>query len=178
MGGQSREGGQVDRLDVICEGVDPEGVREGESTAPSAGPLQPVIQAILARWKQDPRPERYVDQGFSNEQEARGAACLEHLSAYGFGTDPVRLHALLEDTAPVPLTILEDSLRLTRQTHDSNYPPTSGQVIEMARIFSQSHHPRYTAGAELRQPTWYTLMKRPRYFDKRGPSDLQPIMEN
>lgn len=87
---------------------------------------------------------------------------MSHLIAFGMDRDKERVAVLISDTAAIPISILDASLRLSRQLHTGNFPPTSGQIIETAvRLCQQAEPDRYQNPlGGIRKPNWYQYMKR------------------
>lgn len=88
---------------------------------------------------------------------------MQHLAAYGMDRDAPRVATLVQDTAPVPLVILEASMRLSRQQSTGNFPPTAGQVIDAGLTICHESDParyRNPNGGRMRKPNWYRQLAR------------------
>ena len=181
------EGGEASGLDGVHEVV--------ATPAPSAalasatGPLRGILTEILGSLTITDEPEVREEcrsdatpegrKALTDEERAvRIARSMEHHFAYGLRVedDDQRMRAFLNDTACIPLEIFHAALRVSRQTHAGNFPPTAGQVIHTARSIEWEREPLqyHVDQGGIPDPRWYQRMKagKPPQFLTVAPGDV------
>ncbi len=164
MGSKQESGATEAKLGRGTSGVD-QAEPSGFSMAPIGGQLSMALENL----ESGGGARRDLPRGDSSELPERTALAMSHLIGYGFSKDAARVAVVVSDTAEIPLTLLEHAMRLSRQIHDSNFPPTVGQIISCAKEICLKADPeryRLDSGGQ-RAPRWYTAMNRTRFITAR-----------
>jgi hypothetical protein len=175
IGVGSQQGGEARRLDGVHEELaSPANSRQtGSATGPLRGILADILGGLTVVDTGEPEsgPQRSRDataQGrptlTEEERALRISRCIEHHLAYGIRIedDDQRARAFLNDTACIPIEIFHSAMRVSRQTHEGNFPPTAGQVIHTARAIEWERDPgrfRNNTVGGLASPVWYQRMR-------------------
>ncbi len=182
MAGRQGQSRAQDRLGSVHEGMASAG--DGAAASRSPGPersLRSVLPGAITAVEESCGTR--VDAPGITEQEAdeRDVLAISHLLNWGFENDAQRIEVIVNDTAPVPLDLLGPAMKLSRQTHEGNWPPTTGQIIKAARdICIASDRARYTSPqGHIGSPRWFSDMKKVRFLRPReieaGPDAPQAI---
>ena len=160
-GGKGRAQGRLDDGDEGMDQANFEGF-EVESIGSHVGAALQGLESGRGARADVPRSD-------GPELAERTTLAMAHLVGYGLSKDAARVAVVVSDTAEIPLTLLEPAMRLSRQTHDSNFPPTVGQIISCAKEICLKADPeryRLDSGGQ-RAPRWYTAMNRTRFITAR-----------
>ncbi len=164
MGSKQESGATEAKLGRGTSGVD-QAEFEGFSMEPIGGQLSRALENL----ESGGGARRDIPSCSGPELAERTALAMSHLIGYGLSKDAARVAILTSDTAEIPLTLLEPAMRLSRQTHDSNFPPTVGQIVSCAKEICLKADPdryRLDSGGQ-RAPRWYTAMNRTRFITAR-----------
>lgn len=79
------------------------------------------------------------------------------------------MNMIVDDTAPIPLYLLGQAMQLSRQLHEGNFPPTTGQIISAAKAICLASEPdRYTSSQGHKgSPRWFRKMKQVQFHRQR-----------
>ncbi len=169
-GGVARMGRKQESGTTKAElGQGTSGMDQAEFEGFSMEPIGGQISRALENLESGGGARRDLPRCSGPELAERTALAMSHLIGYGLSKDAARVAILTSDTAEIPLDLLEPAMRLSRQTHDSSFPPTVGQVISCAKQICLKADPeryRLPTGGQ-RAPRWYTAMNRTRFNPSR-----------
>jgi hypothetical protein len=164
------EGSETRELDGLHEVV--ASPADAGSRDPADGPLRGILADIIGSLKITDEPEERAERGSDaasqggevlteEERALRITRCIEHHLAYGLRIedDDQRSRAFLNDTACIPIGIFHSAMRVSRQTHTGNFPPTAGQVIQAAcNIEWERDVGKHVNPSGVGSPRWYRRM--------------------
>lgn len=105
----------------------------------------------------------------------RARIVTDHLNRFVQAYTPLVLDGLVQDTAIVPVEILQAACLRARQESTTGFPPMAGEIIRMAIEVRPGSR---TPGQVICKPRWYQMgvksiarsVERPKEIGRRGES--------